>query len=337
MKHAFRISMILLFVVYGLSLSAQERPWLTRFDEREELTHILKMSNGNYLLSGRTFEIGNKSDLAILVDNNGNELTRKPICPPCLSGNIVHTVETAGNELFHVRSTGDIFVSDSELNASRFVFNVKQTEFEFVETYQVLENANHIVVVSYAVKDNVRGLLHTTINTLTEGSIGIGLFKDIGVVDGYNSDDNGVSTGHLLRYDIQRNLLWSTDLDWGNITLDHVIVAWDQNIYAVGTIQDENQTDHWQGFMVAYDNEGNLLWEKRYDSNLLTEAGFSNPSKLVTKIKQIKVNEFALMGKESGRKSGKDKGYAFVLRVDGEGEPVEEFSSTEITEDVEAA
>jgi len=352
MKQSVTYCLIFVCSLLADAIYAQQ-PWLTAFEEREELNHILKLSNGNFLLSGKTFELGNKSDIVILTDRNGVEIKRKTICPPCSFGNIVYSKESADNdnEIIHVRSSGDIFVSSNDLEGGRFIFNVKFQEFEFVETYQVLENANFLVIVSYAVKDGIRGLLHTTVNTLTEklvsnkfntlfpdisGSIGIGLFNDVGVVDGYNSLENEVSTGHLLRFDIQRNLVWSLDLDWGNIDLEHVLVSWDQNIYAVGTIEDENNEGHWQGFLVSYDKEGELLWEKRFDSPNLDESGVVDPARTISKIKQIKREEFVLMGKDGGKKSGKEFGNAFILRIDGAGEIVEEFSTSAITEDVQA-
>jgi len=344
--------MLMLCSLFAVDIIAQEEPILATFEEREELTHILRLSNGNYVLSGKTFELGNKSDLAILLGPNGKEIKRKAVCSTCSFGGIVHSKQTTDNErIIHIRSSGDIFYSDVNLENTRFFVNVKNDEFEFVETYQVIQNVNFIVVVSYAVKDGIRGLLHSTINTLTEtlvsnkfnthfpdidGSIGIGLFDDVGVVDGYNSVENEVSTGHLLRYDINRELLWSTDLDWANISLDHVLVSWTQQVYAVGTIEDDENPGHFQGYLVSYSKEGDLLWEKRYDSPSLEEPGVANPVKGISRIKQLRFDEFIMTGRNGGTKSGKEFGEAFVLKVDAEGNKIDEFVTTGITDDSEA-
>ena len=351
MKQLVLPCMLMLCCIFTVDLIAQEDPVLATFEEREELTHILRLSNGNFLLSGKTFELGNKSDLVVLLDPNGNEIRRKAVCHTCSFGDIVYSKETSDGEIVHIRSSGDIFFSDLNLGNSRFLINVKNNEFEFVETYQVLENANFIVVVSFAVKDGIRGLLHTTINTLSErlisskfnthfpdidGSIGIGLFQDVGVVDGYNSVENGRSTGHLLRYDISRELLWDVDLDWANISLDHVLVSWSQQVYAVGTIEDEENPGHLQGYLVSFSQEGDLLWEKRFDSPSLDESGVANPVKGITRIKQLRSNEFVMTGKNGGVRSGKEFGEAFVLKVDEEGNKLVEFITSGITDDSEA-
>jgi len=341
----------LICIVLYLFSDAQEAPWVTTFEEREELNQILNLSNGNYILSGKTFEIGNKSDLVILVDENGSEIKRRTICIPCSLGDIVYSKETPNKEVMHVRSSGDIFVSNLDLEETRFVYNIKGSEFDNVETYQVLENSHFIVIVSYAIKDGVRGLLHTTINTWSEqllshkfnssfpdisGSIGIDLFNDVGVVDGYNSlnSETNVNSGHLLRYDISRNLIWSTDLTWGNILLQHVLVSFDQKIYAVGSIQDEDDENHWQGLVVHFDNDGTFLWEKRIDSPYKEDG--VNPQTTITTIKQFQPNKFVLLGNHSKENSGIFTADAFVITIDKEAEVLDNYTNAEITLNSEA-
>jgi len=331
------------------SFYAQDESFLTSFNKREEMRQVIRLENGRYLLSGRTFELQNKSDLVILLDSEGKEIIRKPICDECLSGEIVFSKETDNGELFHVRSTGDIFVSSLDLSDTRFVYNLKQGEYESIDTYQVIENARHVVIVSAAVKNGVKGLLHSTINTFTEalvsqkfntffpdiaGSIGIGLFNDAGVVDGYNVLENGNSKANLLRYDHRRDLLWEQVLDWGDIKLNGVLVAYNQSVYAVGTIRDENDSDHQQGLIVSYDGQGNLLWEKRFDSQFKGEHPAANFT--FQRIEQLNFNRFVVIGHDGKTENGKDKADAVVIQIDRFGEQIDYASSQELTEFAQA-
>ncbi len=330
---------------------SQEAPWVTTFEEREEMKQVVRLSNGNFLLSGRTFEIGNKSDLVILISSDGEELARKPICESCSSsGEIVFTKETANNELFHVRSNGDIFVSSLDLAETRFLYNIEESEFESIDAYQVLENNDFVIVVSSALKDGIKGLLHTSINTTTEeigsqkfnnlfpdiaGSIGIGLFRDAGVVDGYNSIDSltNASTAHLLRFGRFRDLIWEKSLDQGDIKLHDVMVSYDQDVYAVGTVVDEANPNHMQGIAVAYDQNGELLWEKRFDSEYLDNPDFETAHFTFSGIKAIRTNIFAITGHVGGEEDGREKTDAFVLQIDNEGNELDYYTSRLLTDE----
>ena len=130
--------------------------------------------------------------------------------------------------------------------------------------------------------------------------------------------------------------MWDVDLDWANISLDHVLVSWSQQVYAVGTIEDEENPGHLQGYLVSFSQEGDLLWEKRFDSPSLDESGVANPVKGITRIKQLRSNEFVMTGKNGGVRSGKEFGEAFVLKVDEEGNKLVEFITSGITDDSEA-
>ncbi len=330
---------------------SQEAPWVTTFEEREEMKQVVRLSNGNFLLSGRTFEIGNKSDLVILISSDGEELARKPICESCSSsGEIVFTKETANNELFHVRSNGDIFVSSLDLAETRFLYNIEESEFESIDAYQVLENNDFVIVVSSALKDGIKGLLHTSINTTNEeigsqkfnnlfpdiaGSIGIGLFRDAGVVDGYNSIDSltNASTAHLLRFGRFRDLIWEKSLDQGDIKLHDVMVSYDQDVYAVGTVVDEANPNHMQGIAVAYDQNGELLWEKRFDSEYLDNPDFETAHFTFSGIKAIRTNIFAITGHVGGEEDGREKTDAFVLQIDNEGNELDYYTSRLLTDE----
>lgn len=347
--------MIVLFMILPFVASTQEGALLNTFENREELRHIIQLSNNNYLLSGKTSELTNKSDLVILLDRDGKELSRAVVCDDCITGDIVFSKETDNDSLLHVRTTGELYLSDMELTETELVYNIKDhdpdKQFESVEVYEVLQNKSYIIVVSYAVQGGVRGLLHTTIDTRDNelisqkfntlfpdisGSIGIGLFNDVGVIDGYNEDLGGQSIGHLLRYSQQRDLVWETALDWGDIQLNNVLVAFNQSIYAVGTIRDEDNPDHIQGLIVHYDGEGNLIWEKRFDSPFLEDENYDTTIKNFSRIEQIQANLFVVTGLVGGERSSDDFSKAYVLRINRDGEYLEEFTTEVLTERVEA-
>ena len=324
---------------------AQEQ-LLVNFENREELDHIEQLSDGNYLLSGRTFELGNKSDLVIRLDENGNEIDRKVICPSCSFANVIYSKENSSNEVIHFMTNGDIYRSDLTLSQTEFVFNIKQDIYDSAEIYEVHENQDFVIVVSYGVQNGVRGLLHTVLNTKNmvvinnlfntafpdlSGSIGIGLFPDVGVVDGYNSEEQGVSTGHLLRYDIDRELLWTFDLDWASITLNNVLVSYDQNIYAVGSIVDPADPDHTQGLIVCLSKAGDLLWEKTFNASKSSDSSFDSAVRSFTLIEQVHANWFSITGYDGGEKNGEQLNKSYALQIDKDGEIREEFSFESIT------
>ena len=230
---------------------AQENVWSTTFETREEINNLIQLSTSNYILSGRTHELGNKSDLIIMTDKNGEEIRRKVLCETCQSGFIVQSLETVNGQLLHFRSNGDLYSSDLDFEETVFEFNISQDRFESIETYEVLKYNNFLIAVSFAVQDDVKGLLHTVMDSRDQkifnqkfnvefpdiaGSVGIGIFDDQGVVDGYNTEENGKSQGHLVRLSRAREMMWEVDLDFGDTVIEHPMVADNQEIYVVGSI-----------------------------------------------------------------------------------------------------
>jgi len=155
-------------------------------------------------------------------------------------------------------------------------------------------------------------------------------------VDGYNEELAGQSVSHLLRFNQQRELTWETTLDWGDIVLSNVLVAFNQSIYAVGTIRDAADSSHIQGLLVHYDGEGNLVWEKRFDSPYAEDSDLDQRVKGFSGIEQIKANLFVITGFVGGEKDSDGFSKAYVLQVDRDGEYLEEFTTEVITERVEA-
>ena len=225
------------------------------FENREEFVHLGRMTNGNLLVSGRSHELGNKSDLVLLLNPQGEVIKRVVLCPTCLPDLTYYSRETLVGDVIHVRANGDVYSSDLNLDNTELIYNIAEDRFESIQTYQVLEQNNFIIIVSFAVENSVRGLLHTIIDTRSKvifnqkfnvefpdiaGSIGIDLFGDQGVVDGFNTyDEEGRSTATLIRLGRDRSeQVWQVDLEGEDIVLEDVTVANNQDVYAVGTIQD---------------------------------------------------------------------------------------------------
>lgn len=327
-------STLVLMITIGY-LPAQEI--LTKvYDNREEFLHVNRMSDGNLLVSGKANELGNKSDLVLICDPQGNEVKRVIICDSCPADAIVFSKEAAVGDLIHIRTNGDVYVSDLELNESTLIYNIATTEFESIETYQVLENNHFIVAVSYAVKNAERGLLHTVIDTRNKalvsqkfnaifpdiaGSIGIDLFQDQSVIDGYNEDVNGVSHGHLLRLSRDRSeIMWEVDLDFGDLVLTNAVVTGDEQIFAVGRIVDVNNPSEWLGLLVSYDSDGNHILTRTYKPSQSTHGEFDYDSRSFGKIEQVAGNRFIITGYQAGDSDGETLSDALVLEINRDGD-----------------
>ena len=83
----------LLFLLFCVCSQAYgQETILTTFENREQFVHVSQMSSGNYLVSGRTHELGAKTDLVLMLDPQGQEIKRSVLCPDFQSRKFV-TVE----------------------------------------------------------------------------------------------------------------------------------------------------------------------------------------------------------------------------------------------------
>lgn len=321
------------------TLAAQEM--ITQvFDNREEFFHISRLSDGNIMISGQSNELGSKSDLVMISDPAGSEIKRTIVCDTCALDAIIYSRETTSGDIIHVRTDGGVYTSDLELTESTLNYNIARDEFESIETYQVLQNNHFIIIVSYAVKNNVRGLLHTVVDTRNKnlisqkfnvtfpdiaGSIGIDLFSDQSVIDGYNEQVNGISNGNLLRLDRDRSeVLWSVDLDFADLTLENALVSWDENIYAVGRLVDVNNPDSWLGLLVSYDSDGNHRFTKTFEPSASNNNMFEYDSKNFKYIEQVGIDRFIITGYQGGRRQGETLTDALVVEINGQGDVLKE-------------
>lgn len=344
---------VMLCALYPLANTfCQEEVWSQTYESREEFFNLIQLSTDNYLISGKTHELGNKSDFVILTDTRGMELKRQILCSSCQSGHVVQSLENAVGEILHFRSNGDLYSSDLDLNETKFEFNISEDKFESIETYEVLKYNHFLVAVSYAVKDDVKGLLHTVMDSRDKriynqkfnvefpdisGSIGIGIFDDQGVIDGYNTEEAGKSTGHLVRLGRYRDVVWEVDLDFGDIVLEHPLVAKSENVYAVGNIVDENTENHLQGLLVKYDPDGNLLFSKQFDAEEKDNPAYDVATLNFTNIEQLTVNDFVITGYEGGLADGEPVTSALVMVVDSLGELKNKYNSSLLTTTVTAS
>jgi len=321
----------------------------TIFDDREEFEHIHRMGNGNILVSGKSNELGNKSDLVVMLDGQGNEIKRKVICSVCVTAPILYSRETAVMDIIHVRADGGIYTSDLEMNETEEIYKIAGDRFESIQTYQVLERNHFIIVVSYAVENSVKGLLHSVIDTRSKqlvnqkfnvefpdisGSIGIDMFDDQGVIDGYNTIEDGMSTAHLIRLGRDRSVVeWEVELTFGDIVLEDAIVTARQDVYAVGRIADPDDNNHWRGILVAYDENGNHLNTVIYDADHLYESGYTQYTKSFFEIVELPGSgRLIISGYDGGEYDGDDVSDALFLEVNQEGEVIRGYKQKEITE-----
>lgn len=330
---------ILLLCVVAEMLPAQEAI-VQVYDNREEFHHISRMSDGNLLISGMANELGNKSDLVLICDPQGREISRSIICESCAPDAIVYSRETATGDIIHIRTNGGVYTSDLAITETTLNYNIARDEFESIETYQVLQNNHFIVVVSYAVKNSIRGLLHSVIDTRNKslitqkfnvtfpdiaGSIGIDLFSDQSVIDGYNEDVNGVSQGHLLRLGRDRSeLIWEVDLDFGDIHLEDAVVSREEEIYAVGRMVDVHNPDSWLALMVHYNGDGEFLSVNTYKAGMSNNDLFDYHSRNFANIEQVANDRFVITGYQAGDFAGETLTDALVVEVDSEGEVIKE-------------
>ncbi len=347
MIHLLKISATLFILLLPFITSAQEGIWLTTLENREQLNHIRQLDNGNFLVSGRTFEVGARADLVILFDINGEELTRKSLCEDCSLAEIVYTNENSLGELIHYFSNGDVYRSTPDLSESELIFNIKEGEFETVDVYDYWENGNWVVLTSTAVSNGVRGILYTlmdaskvgvaerTFNTNAPditGSIGIGRFADLSFIDGFNVlDDNGVNIGQLDKHDIRGNLLWSREVGT-DIELTTAIASYLGNVFVAGVVQDEEDDSHMQGFIVKYDIDGNFLWEQRFDSPFIEDRSFEESSLRINRIEKIDINRFLLVADAAGVSRSGRVSESMLIHMDPDGNVTDEFRFSAITD-----
>jgi len=286
------------------------------YDNREEFHHISRMSDGNLLISGMDNELGSKSDLVLICDPQGNELSRAIVCESCAPDAILYSRETAAGDIIHIRTNGGVYTSDLAITETTLEYNIARSEFESIETYQVLQNNHFIIVVSYAVKNSIRGLLHSVIDTRNKnlitqkfnvtfpdiaGSIGIDLFSDQSVIDGYNEDVNGVSQGHLLRLGRDRSeLVWEVDLDFGDIHLEDAVVSREEDIYAVGRMVDVHNPESWLALMVHYNSDGEFQAVNTFKAGESNNDLFDYHSRNFTHIEQVASDRFVIIGYQEG-------------------------------------
>ena len=317
------------------------------YDNREEFVHLDRMSNGNLLVSGKLHELGNKSDLVMLLGPQGEELRKKVLCPTCPAAVNYYSRETLVGDVIHVRSNGDIYTSDLDLEESELLYNIAENRFESIETYQVLEHLNFIIVVSYAVENSVRGLLHTTIDTRSKvifsqkfnvefpdiaGSIGIDLFDDQGVIDGFNSFDDGLSTANLIRLGRDRTVqVWQVELAGEDIILEDAMVTTKDDVYAVGTIQDPQNPNHRQGFLVGFDGDGNQLMRKTFDAEQRGNEAYTDVIKNFVNVTELPNQNLMICGYDGGRFDGDNVSKAIFLEVTKDGDFVQSFSESVLT------
>jgi hypothetical protein len=328
-------------------LLGQDGQVTTIYENREEFVHLDVMSNGNLLVSGKSHELGNKSDLVLLLDPQGKEVKRVNLCPSCEADIVYYSRETLENDIIHVRSNGDVYVSDLELDNSEFQYNIAEDQFESIQTYQVLENNNWIIVVSYAVENSVRGLLHTVIDTRSKaifsqkfnvefpdiaGSIGIDIFDDQSVIDGFNSFVSGHSFANLIRLGRDRSQeIWQTELSGEDILLEDAEVARSQDVYAVGTIQDAQDPAHRQGMLIKLDEDGNQEFIVTYDADRAGDEAYENVSKNFLDIRELQSGNFLISGFDGGTIDGENVSKAIFMEVDAEGDFIRGFSETALT------
>ena len=318
------------------------------FENREEFVHLGRMTNGNLLVSGRSHELGNKSDLVLLLNPQGEVIKRVVLCPTCLPDLTYYSRETLVGDVIHVRANGDVYSSDLNLDNTELIYNIAEDRFESIQTYQVLEQNNFIIIVSFAVENSVRGLLHTIIDTRSKvifnqkfnvefpdiaGSIGIDLFGDQGVVDGFNTyNEEGRSTATLIRLGRDRTeQVWQVDLEGEDIVLEDATIAHNQNVYAVGTIQDPNDPDHRQGVFIGFDEDGNELWKVTFDADQAGSEGYTEVTKTFLQVREILNGNFIISGYDGGRFDGDILSKAIFMEVTSEGEFVRGFSESAIT------
>ena len=353
MKLIITLVSLLIFAILPLTqMLGQENVWSETYESREEFNNVIELVTTNLVLSGKTHELGNKSDIVVLANQYGKELKRVVLCESCLSGEVVQSLETSNGEILHFRPNGDLYSSDLDLNETNFEFNISEDLFENIETYQILKYNHFLIAVSYAVDhDDVKGLLHTVMDSRNKkiysqkfnvefpdiaGSVGIGIFDDQGVVDGYNTDEAGQSVGHLVRLGRYRDIIWEVDLDFGSIVIEHPLVARNQQIYAVGSIKDENNPNHTQGLVVSYDGDGNLLWTKEFNAEG-NDGNFEFATMVFENIEQLSDDEFVITGREGGVSDGNDFSSALIIVVDSEGNLLRRYNSSLLSTDVDAS
>ena len=328
-------------------LLSQEGLFTNIYENREEFVHMDRMSNGNILVSGKSHALGNKSDLVLLLGPGGQELKRKVLCPSCAADLVYYSRETLVGDIIHVRANGDVLASDLDLENTELLYNIAEDRFESIQTYQVLEHQNFIIVVSYAVENSVRGLLHTVIDTRQKviwsqkfnvefpdiaGSIGIDLFDDGGVVDGFNSFEDGISTAHLIRLGNDRSeQVWEVILADEDIILEDVMVTHSDDVYAVGTVLDPNDANHRQGILVGFDGEGNQLVKATFDSELKDDSNYTNVTKTLLEVTEKPDGNLLISGYVGGRLEGENVSRAIFVEVTREGKFVNGFSESVIT------
>jgi len=330
------------------AISAQEGFWLTNLENREQLNHIRQLKNGNYLVSGRTFEVGAKADLIILLDSNGNEIARKSLCEVCSSAEVVYTNQNSLGELIHYFSNGDVYRSTPDLSESEWIFNIKEGLFETVDVYDYWENGNWVVLTSTSVQNGVRGILYSMMDATEPGvlvrifnsnapditgSIGIGRFGDSSFIDGFNVlDDNGDIIGQLDKRDARGELIWTQEVARGNLELTHAIATYTFDIFVTGVIEDEEDASHTQGIVIKYDEDGNELWRRRYDSPFNDDRSYEESFLRINRIEKIDANRLLLVADVGGVSRTGRVSESMLLHMDPDGNITEEFRFSSITD-----
>lgn len=331
------------------AISAQEGYWLTNLENREQLNHIRQLTNGNYLVSGRTFEVGAKADLIILLDGSGNEITRKSLCEVCSSAEVVYTNQNSLGDLIHYFSNGDVYRSTSDLSESEWIFNIKEDLFETADVYDYWENGNWVVLTSTSVQNGVRGILYTLMDANETGvlvrifntnapditgSIGIGRFNDSSFIDGFNLvDDNGDNIGQLDMRDSRGELIWSREVAKGNnVELTNAIATYTFDIFVAGVIEDEEDASHTQGFVVKYDLDGNEIWRRSYDSPFNDDRSFEESFLHINRIEKIDANRLLLVADAGGVSRSGRVSESVLMHMDTDGNITEEFRFSSITD-----
>ena len=338
----------LLFLLFCVCSQAYgQETILTTFENREQFVHVSQMSSGNYLVSGRTHELGAKTDLVLMLDPQGQEIKRSVLCPDCPVEEVCYSRETAVGDIIHFRTNGDMYVSDINLEEHTLVENIGQGRYESIQAYQILEHNNFVLIAAFVVKDNVRGLLHVAVDTRDRriyphkfnsqfpdisGSIGIGSFSDQSVVDGFNSVENGVSSGHLLRLSRDRQTVaWQTDLEFGDVILEDVTVTWDQRVFAVGTMQDPDDPTHRMGLFVGLDENGNVLTTETFKSPFNDVDSYDTSVKSFESIRGLPTGRLGITGLVGGRKQGENFSDAIYVRMSKDGEIMKEIQQSAVT------
>ena len=301
--------------------SAQTIEWTNVYSNQSRGFSLIETHSGDYLACG--YDTKTEKGIASLHQPNGDLIWKKDISDS--PRDFMHGIELEDGSLLFLTGKGDLYLTNNVGESLSFLFNLYPSGSVQGNIKKVSKKGNQILVSGSWSKDGKLGRLHILFN-LSNFTVESQIFVEGALtVSGaaFHTDNTIIECIYKYKFNASKFLfrklmldgtpVWEKELDAEGKLIQDLVIGSNDQIYLTGRVKDDVDQDRYHGLLMAFDQDGEGLWERQYSTIIETN--------IIRQFSRIDAHDgFLVMGGEERWIFGFSK--LSLLKCDLNGDPI---------------